>query len=137
MKKSLIFLVILFLTNLPSIYYSWYLKIYGFDTIQHFLGGFFVAMFMTAYLAEHLRQKYYYKNIIIITGATVLVGVLWEFSEYTANQTLINPIYRWFGIKAYFMGDLRDTVKDLLMDNIGALAFCAFHFLRSGNAHKT
>lgn len=95
-----------------------------------------MAMFMTGYLVDHLRPKEYLRNIIIITGATVFVGVLWEFSEYIANQTLIDPIYRWFEIKAYFMGDLQDTVKDLLMDTLGALVFYTFYSLRNRISRK-
>jgi len=126
MKKAFILLILLFLTNIPSTYYSLYIEYWWFDTIQHFLGGIFIAMFMYYYLKNHLIPKHEIKNALIIVGATVFIGVIWEFSEYIANQTLIEPFYRWFEIRAYFMGDLQDTVKDLLMDTLGASIFYIF-----------
>ena len=51
------------------------------------------------------------------------IGVVWEFAEYLASQTLIEPIYNSFSIRAYFIGDLDDTINDLLMDILGALSF--------------
>ena len=60
------------------------------------------------------------KNYLIIIGAVSFIGVVWEFAEYLANQTLVEPLYNNFGIKAYFIGDLDDTINDLLMDISGA-----------------
>lgn len=126
MRIALFFLGILLLSNIPSLYYSLYIHWWWFDTAQHFLGGFFVAMFMYYYLKSHLLDGNLIKNVLIVTGATVLIGVVWEFAEYIANQTLIEPFYRWFEIRAYFMGDLQDTVKDLAMDTLGALVLYIF-----------
>jgi hypothetical protein len=123
MKKAFIALVILFLSNIPSMYYSWY-KIFNWvDIVQHFLGGFFVAMFFYYYLYDRLREKEFLKNSIIVVGSTILVGVLWEFAEFVANKTLIEPTYKYFKIRAYFMGNLTDTMGDLLMDITGALSY--------------
>jgi hypothetical protein len=135
MKKAFVFLVILFLTNVPSLYYALYIDYSWFDTVQHFLGGFFVAMFMTAYLKDALNGNNF-KNLLVIAGATILIGVVWEFAEYIANQTLIEPTYKYFGIKAYFMGDLRDTMIDLLMDISGSLVFGILHLLWSRKPHQ-
>jgi len=131
MKKAFILLLILFLINVPNLYYSWYMKFPKIDVIQHFLGGFFMAMFMAAYLKKYILEKEFLKNMLIVVGATTFVGVVWEFSEYIANQTLIDPLYRWFKIKAYFMGDLEDTVSDLTLDILGASSFWIIHLLRS------
>jgi hypothetical protein len=54
---------------------------------------------------------------------SVSVGVLWELAEYIANQTLVEPFYRWFKIRAYFMGDMEDTVLDFVMDTVGSASF--------------
>ena len=143
MKKAFIGLVAVFLINLPSLYFGLYLRWGWVDVVLHFAGGFFVAMFMADYLKDRLvsgqvgqstqqdlsaRSSTYdisalIKNCLVVVGATVFVGVVWEFAEFIANQTLVEPFYRWFGIKAYFMGDLTDTVNDLLMDTLGALVF--------------
>lgn len=127
MKKSLWILAIMFLVNIPSMYYGWYLRWGWFDTIQHFLGGFFVAMLMYYYLKEHLKEGAHIKNILIIVGASIFIGVVWEFTEYVANQILVEPIYRYFGVRGYFMGDIDDTIKDLLMDTSGAILFYLLH----------
>lgn len=128
MRTASIALLAVFLINIPSLYYGWYLKWGWVDVTLHFAGGFFVAMFMANYLKiEELRISNYelskIKKYLIIVGVTIFVGVIWEFAEFIANQTLIDPFYRWFGVKAYFMGDLSDTVNDLAMDTLGALVF--------------
>jgi len=89
-----------------------------------------MAIFLAGYLKDRLVLGINIKNVLIVVGATVFVGVVWEFSEYIANQTLIDPFYRWFGIRAYFMGDLQDTISDLLMDILGALTFMSLRSFR-------
>jgi len=105
--------------------------------IHHFLGGFFVAMFIARYLADIISlradpstslrvnssKSRTIKNYLIIVGAVSFIGVVWEFTEYLASQILIEPLYDNFGIKAYFIGDLDDTFNDLLMDILGAFAW--------------
>ena len=113
----------MFLLNIPSMYYGWYLHVDWFDTAQHFTGGFFVGMLMYYYLKDRLRDGEFIKNMLIIVGSTIFIGVVWEFAEYAANQTLIEPTYKYFGIRAYFMGDLDDTVMDMLMDISGGALF--------------
>lgn len=90
-----------------------------------------MAMFMANYLKDHLIPSNNIKNALIVVGATVFIGVVWEFAEYIANQKLIEPTYRWFGIRAYFMGDLQDTVNDLLMDILGALVLTTLSVLKT------
>ena len=135
MKTAFFFLLLIFIINISGLYYGWYLKWSWFDTSLHFLGGFFMAMFMAEYLKDRLIPTEKIKNTLIIVGATIFIGVVWEFCEYIANQTLIEPFYNWFGIRAYFMGDLQDTVNDLLMDTLGALTLVSLHFLRRRNSH--
>lgn len=106
-------------------------SLWWFDMIHHFLGGFFVAMLMWHYLKiTELRISNFELNILkkclILAGAVSFVGIVWEFAEYSASQTLIEPIYNKFGIRAYFIGNLDDTINDLLMDVAGALAFIFF-----------
>lgn len=90
--------------------------------VHHFLGGFFVAMLMTHYLAD-VKIPSKLKHYLIVVGAVSFIGVVWEFAEYLAAQTLIEPLYSNFGFRAYFIGDLDDTINDLLMDVLGALTF--------------
>lgn len=132
MKRAFFFLVLVFVINLPGLYYQWYLHYWWFDVVLHFLGGFFIAMFFAAYLKEHIPGGLKLKNTLIIIGAAMFIGVVWEFAEYIANQTLTEPFYKYFGVRAYFMGDLNDTVNDLTMDMLGAGLFAWLHLLRRG-----
>ena len=127
MKKAFLFLVLIFVINLPGLYYQWYLNYWWFDTALHFLGGFFIAMFFAAYLKEHISGTAKLKSTLVIVGAAMFIGVTWEFAEYIANQTLVEPFYNYFGVRAYFMGDLSDTVNDLTMDMLGAGLFAWLH----------
>jgi uncharacterized membrane protein YjdF len=103
-----------------SLYWLWW-----FDMALHFLGGFFVAMLMVSYLAD-VKTSSKLKNYLIIVGAVSFIGVVWEFSEYLASQTLTNPLYNHLGIRAYFMGSIDDTMNDLLMDILGAFSWLVF-----------
>lgn len=94
-----------------------------------------MAMLFRYYLEDHFRDNKPIQNLLILVGATVFIGVVWEFVEYIANQTLIEPFYRWFQIRAYFMGDLNDTVKDLLNDTMGGL-ISSLIFLKSLGKQK-
>lgn len=102
-----------------GMYSTWW-----FDMSLHFLGGFFVAMLMFYYLAE-MKPSSNLKNYLTIVGAVTFIGVVWEFAEYLGSQILIDPLYKYVQVKAYFIGDLDDTINDLLMDILGALAFLA------------
>lgn len=127
MKIALIFLTIIFISNLVGIYFGMYLT-WWFDMLHHFLGGFFMAMLMLYYLSDipysisHIPYPKL-KQYLIIIGAVSFIGIVWEFAEYLASQTLIESIYEQFKIRAYFIGDLDDTINDLLMDVVGALTF--------------
>ena len=123
MQKALIFLIIIFTANLFGMYYNLYWN-WWFDMSLHFLGGFFVAMFMVYYLAD-VKTPSKLKRYLVVIGAVSLIGVVWEFSEYLANQMLLEPLYNNFGFRAYFIGDLDDTINDLLMDILGAISFLA------------
>lgn len=96
-----------------------------------------MAMLMSLYLRNRLLPGENLKNILIVTGATVFTGVIWEFTEFIASQTLTDFVYDKLGIRAYFMGDLKDTVADLLLDILGAITFYGLHLVGSRNSHKT
>ena len=141
MQKAVGCLVVIFLINLAGMYFSFY-GFWWFDMSLHFLGGFFMAMFMTHYLADWTSQidgtcdvanaravkfcgSTKLKKCLIVVGAVSFIGIMWEFAEYLAALTLIEPLYDNFGFRAYFIGDLDDTINDLLMDILGALVWLA------------
>ena len=127
MKKAVFSLILTLLVNFAGMYFGFY-DFWWFDVILHFLGGFFVAMLMVHYLKiTELRITNYeltaIKGYLIIVGAVSFIGVVWEFAEYLASLTLIESFYNNFGVKTSFIGDLDDTINDLLMDIVGALAW--------------
>jgi len=82
-----------------------------------------VAMLFSEYLKDHFYKNSKIKNTLIIIGVTSFIGITWEFAEYIANVIVSPIIYDRFAIRTYFMGDLNDTVNDLLMDVTGAGIF--------------
>lgn len=137
MKRVIFFLILILVINLVGMYYQWYLTYSWFSQILHFSSGFFIAALFSIYLRDYLIDGSKIKNALIILGAVSFIGVTWEFAEYIANQTLIDPIYRYFQIHVYFMGDLNDTINDLLMDILGAGLFSfILHSIRGRKTHK-
>ncbi len=84
-----------------------------------------MAMFFYNYLKEYMKGRKI-KKLLIITGATVFIGVIWEFSEYIATAFLSSYLYNTHGIICC-MGNLNDTINDLAMDIIGAITFMTLY----------
>lgn len=136
MKRVIFILVLILAIDLVGMYYQWYLNFSLFDQILHFSGGFFIAMLFSIYLKDHLFENSKIKNTLIILGTTSFIGVSWEFAEYLANVVLSPIIYNSFAVKTYFMGDLNDTVNDLLLDILGAGTLSLIlHSFRSSETH--
>ena len=123
MRTAILFLILIFLIDMVFGLGLRFYRILYFDVILHFFGGFFVAMFFYDYLKEYTEKKASkLKKLLIITGATVFIGVIWEFSEYIASYFLSDYLLTKYNLICC-MGNLNDTVNDLLMDIIGAIAF--------------
>ena len=96
-----------------------------------------MALLLSVYLKKHFIEGQKLKNALIILGAVSFVGVVWEFAEYIANLALSPLIYETWGIRTYFMGDLNDTINDLLMDILGSgTLICILHFFRGRKSHQ-
>lgn len=91
----------------------------GSDSVLHFVGGFATAL--TGLLLYRIIRATHHAHIaprILFAGSiiffTLSVGVLWEWYEFLHDalfQTLMQPT-------------LSDTMKDLLLDTLGAVLFC-------------
>src|SRR3989344_6552716 len=130
MKKTISFLILIFIINLIGLYNQWYLIYPWFDQVLHFSGGFFMAILLSIYLKDHLLDSSKLKNTLIILGVVSFMGITWEFAEYIANVIISPIVYNLFAVKTYFMGDLSDTINDLLMDILGAGLFSFILILR-------
>lgn len=125
MRKIILALTAIFIINLVGMYYNWY-EFFWFDMVLHFSGGLFVALLFSLYLKAHLFPNTRTANLLIVVGATMIIGVVWEFAEYLANQTFSETASAALGIRVDFMGNLDDTITDLLMDMLGAILSLAF-----------
>ena len=121
--KALIFLVFLFLFTWLIVYTGIFKHVTWIDVPLHFFGGFFVAMFFVSFLRRAIAAERSVTNdMIIVLGASLLIGVAWEVFEYSSTRIL--PSY--FSI--FRGGNLFDTLKDLVIDILGS--FLAFLFFK-------
>ncbi len=89
-------------------------KFYWFFELAHFLGGFFITMFLSNFLLEN-------RSIIVFV---VLIGILWEAGELVVNKN--RKIQQFLINKFNYYIDRETTpgiVFDLLLDFIGAVFF--------------
>lgn len=96
-----------------------------FDIILHFFGGLGVYLVLEKYFAEKFSLFSLAQRALLLVSATCLVGVLWEFFEYSATRLLF-----FWGHQINLGGDLEDTLLDLAMDIVGAGFGTFLHFLR-------
>ncbi len=127
-KIALIALPIIFFSNLLiGVVLGIGLEIDFFNTVHHFAGGFFVALFMYGYLYEIITAKNipWIKKWLIIIGATLTVGVLWEVVEWIGS---------YYNSQYMSIGSLDDTILDLGSDTLGAIVLLLLHPIRGRNS---
>ena len=100
-----------------------------FDVSLHFLGGLGVYLILSQYFGKDFAGLPWLRRTIALVGISVLVGVIWEFAEY--SFTAIPAVFSlpWDGLS--FIGDLPDTLADLSLDILGALFGSIISFLSS------
>ena len=90
MRLAILFLILIFLLDILGFYLGHH-RPYYYDMLLHFSGGFFVAMFFTAFFRNQgLTHKSFNKAKfsifgLVILSVTLLIGVFWEFLEYLAT----------------------------------------------------
>ena len=110
--KSLALLVfILGASYFFNIKYALYWQYPWIDIPLHFLGGVVAALAVSLIFRAELVAFRPLTALLFIIGLAVLIGVGWEFFEWTLDHTVR------LGLK---QGDLTDTLTDLLMDILGA-----------------
>ena len=78
-------------------------------------------MIFSRYLKKYLLPNSWLTNMLIIVSATVFIGVVWEFLEFLAEVILTTYLQNILNVSYGFMGNLEDTIVDLLMDILGAI----------------
>ena len=91
---------------------KWYYSIFWLDMLMHFLGGFWVALFI-AFLLSYKKETspdFSLKFFIKIIGGVLLVGILWELFEVSINSISVKETF-----------DVADTLSDLFFDIVGSI----------------
>ena len=88
------------------------------DKLFHVSGGFIVAWFFAVLWVDYLRQASPFQRFLTLVSVAVFVGVFWEIAEYS---TSVYPLSGSSLIQHYlYIGDIVDTLGDLLADMFGA-----------------
>lgn len=106
--------------NLLALSQRFYSTLPWFDILLHFLGGFWVAgLFFLIFNSRRLQVKNFSLTLILALSFIALVGVVWEFAEFTFLNSLMANIFKGLDTR----GTLDDTIADLAFDFFGGLAF--------------
>lgn len=112
---SIFGLIIIFTANIVfGMRYGFGFRHYWFFELLHFLGGFFVAMFLANFVNSY----------VLIFAGLIIVTILWESAEYA--------IYKFPLIFRYIKGkfplverkyEWKDTALDVFLNFLGAALF--------------
>lgn len=92
----------------------------GFDKLLHTTGGFIAAWFVATLVGREIGLMRPWVAGLALIGAVALIGVLWEFAEYSAQWVrYAHPVFYHY----FHGGDLTDTLGDLLADLAGGASF--------------
>lgn len=111
----------LFIINIFfGMYHGFGTKHYWFFEAEHFLGGFFVAMFLSNFTG----------SIISIFIGLAIVTFLWELAEYLISQfqKSANYMKKTFHLKSVATSR-KDTILDIILNFSGAAVFIIIKFL--------
>lgn len=124
-KFSIFVLFTIVIIYFFSVFGTLFISVPWIDIPLHFLGGVWIASIF-AWLFPEVRfnnPKFFINklppfviNFLLVIAFTVLVGVLWEFFEFSLDVLMV-----FRGYSEIFQGDLVDTMGDLLMDILGGL----------------
>jgi uncharacterized membrane protein YjdF len=106
---------------------------------MHFLGGFWVAMALTALNlklriknSELFNPSSNYLIIILITLSFVaLIGVFWEFFEFFYDMFISSR-----GSSGFLQLGAADTLSDLFFDLLGGLTFLIIYRFSKLEVHQ-
>ena len=113
---ALIFLAVYIAGDLNLYAYIGYL-----DKGFHLLGGVVIAWFFSIYLRKDLRPIPRFRQLLFVIACVSLAGVVWEFTEYLSE--IYSPRYAPWLLHYFSIGNLRDTLGDLVSDLLGGLVF--------------
>lgn len=118
---SIIALAGLFFINIIfGMHYGFGTRHYWFFETEHFLGGFFVAMFLSNFTS----------SVVFVFVSLAVITFLWELLEYLISQfqKSVNYMKKTFHLKSVATS-WKDTILDIILDFSGAAVFIMIKFL--------
>ena len=95
----------------------------SFDKALHFSGGIVAGWISYLVVRRYLSPAPMWVQWFVVLGGTALFGVVWEFAEYTSSA-----LDFYFAVEGYlYIGDLRDTMFDLMLDVAGGGIAALWH----------
>lgn len=119
----------IFLGEVRDFYYA----VPHWDTILHIFSGAMLGALgfsVVEFLNKHLKDKVQLSPVFVVLFAfcfAVTVGVLWEIYEFTFDGLLGMNMQKFMledGTQLVGRAALSDTMKDLIVDALGALVIC-------------
>lgn len=95
--------------------FDWYNQIYPYDEIAHGFTTFALTLALGYVVYNELMQSFSdhpWLFVLTIASFGIAIGALWEIVEWTAD----------FFVAKQIVKSLNDTIVDLVMDSIGAIA---------------
>ena len=122
---------VLIVAHLIAVITEWYHTHPWIDIPQHFFGGVFAALIF--YWITYRFPRFFKLipsfpiPVILVLGWTALLGVLFEFTEFTYDLV----IFDYLGLSNFQTQlGVRDTMGDLFFDLMGGLFLAIFMRLR-------
>ena len=121
--EMFVFVLCMGVLNAVALYFFLYWKINEFDSLVHFVAGMAVSttlLWLYFYSPFFNPTKRNMKDFIFVSiFGIIVVGFIWEIFELQSGITsIMDPEY-------YF-----DTMLDIIMDTLGALAGCMYGYFR-------
>ncbi|MBI2025150.1 MAG: hypothetical protein HYT03_03640 [Candidatus Harrisonbacteria bacterium] len=113
--------------NFLALANGWYILLPWYDSALHFLGGVWAsALFVWFFNSKRIGNQTRPVLIIFAISFTALIGVIWEFAEFTFLNRWMAAIFQTNETG----GGLADTLTDLLFDLLGG-GFFVIAYLKS------
>lgn len=106
-KRLALFILFIFALNFLANKFFWYSSIWYLDMIMHFLGGFWVGLFVFYLLKEEAIS---FRLIFKILLFVFFVGIGWEIYEVLVDKVITKDSF-----------NILDTSSDLFFDLSGGL----------------
>lgn len=114
-------IILILFGTFATAYFDLYTRFAHFDKILHTSGGFIVAWFFAWYWGSKFNNFNKFERVVLLAAMGALIGFCWELLEFSVS---VPPLSAHQLIHHYlYIGDLRDTLGDLVADTFGAALF--------------